>query len=455
MIVRTRKLKIVRKKTDNPLEDLLELKRKKEILFSACIGSQEEERFLSFVRDIEDFLQIQGAPHLCVAKGFEKNFQPAVIEEMKEVWKKYERMERNGAPSATLHQFSMAYSIEDAQLEWTKKSCFLDLLRLYDANEQNTNASIRRNFGVKILLWMDLYLERIFSDIQRSKANPKIVFYGPITKHEFYFLYFLFQLGCDTCYLASKEASMNSIGKLKRYMDFSVLEKFPAIPEKTVIDSRINRKDEKNIYGEAKQNIREDEVRSIPRTEKTYEQLATMSESVVMINVYDFEKQIIGRGSGVVINTQGFIITNCHVLVEGTVFEILFENESYSYFCDQVIKYHTEYDLALLKIERKTKPVPVGSGAPLARGQKIVAIGSPLGLFNTISDGIVSGFRSFKQCEMIQITAPISPGSSGGALLDLYGELAGITTAGLDGQNLNLAVPVQYVKRFAHNFIGK
>ena len=71
-----------------------------------------------------------------------------------------------------------------------------------------------------------------------------------------------------------------------------------------------------------------------------------------------------------------------------------------------------------------------------------MAIGSPLGLMNTISDGIVAGFRNFKDEKFIQITAPISPGSSGGALLDRYGYLVGITSAGyLEGQNLNLAVP--------------
>ncbi|WP_242972864.1 S1C family serine protease [Anaeromicrobium sediminis] len=89
----------------------------------------------------------------------------------------------------------------------------------------------------------------------------------------------------------------------------------------------------------------------------------------------------------------------------------------------------------------------------LVRGQKIIAIGSPLGLFNTISDGIVSGFREFDYIKMVQITAPISPGSSGGALINMHGKLVGITTAGLDGQNLNMAVPDQYIKEFVGNVL--
>ena len=92
--------------------------------------------------------------------------------------------------------------------------------------------------------------------------------------------------------------------------------------------------------------------------------------------------------------------------------------------------------------------------APLVRGQKVVAIGSPLGLFNSISDGIVSGFREINGIPMIQFTAPISSGSSGGALLDMYGRLVGLITAGFDkGQNLNLAVPSEKIYPFAENFI--
>jgi len=76
-----------------------------------------------------------------------------------------------------------------------------------------------------------------------------------------------------------------------------------------------------------------------------------------------------------------------------------------------------------------------------------------LGLINTVSDGIISGFRQMNEVSMIQFTAPTSPGSSGGALLDLYGNLIGILTAGFDGQNLNLAVDYQTVLTFVRGFI--
>ena len=84
----------------------------------------------------------------------------------------------------------------------------------------------------------------------------------------------------------------------------------------------------------------------------------------------------------------------------------------------------------------------------------MVAIGSPLGLFNSVSDGIISGFRQLEMVSMIQFTAPVSHGSSGGALLDLYGELIGLITAGYDdGQNLNLAVDYQTISQFVRGLL--
>ena len=86
-------------------------------------------------------------------------------------------------------------------------------------------------------------------------------------------------------------------------------------------------------------------------------------------------------------------------------------------------------------------------------GDTVYAIGSPLGLFNSVSDGIISGFRQINDVDMIQFTAPISHGSSGGAVLNMAGELIGISTAGFDqGQNINLAVGYENIRLFARGF---
>jgi serine protease Do len=90
--------------------------------------------------------------------------------------------------------------------------------------------------------------------------------------------------------------------------------------------------------------------------------------------------------------------------------------------------------------------VTIGTAETLKTGQKVYAIGSPQGLELTISDGIVSGMRSLPQGRVIQTTAPISPGSSGGPLFDAYGRLVGIMTFQHRlGQNLNFAVPADWI----------
>ena len=131
------------------------------------------------------------------------------------------------------------------------------------------------------------------------------------------------------------------------------------------------------------------------------------------------------------------------------------ENDEQVYITSEVVKYHSVLDLAIIRIERTLTPLPIYRGSKkLVRGQKVVAIGSPLGLFNSVSDGIISGFRNIRDVEMIQFTAPVSHGSSGGALLNMQGQVIGISTAGIDsGQNINLAVGYESILMFAQSFI--
>lgn len=155
------------------------------------------------------------------------------------------------------------------------------------------------------------------------------------------------------------------------------------------------------------------------------------------------------------ISEDGCILTNFHVVSDGAYYRVQLEGETETHPTNELLKYHSLSDLAMLRIDRRCRPVPLmKKGETLVRGQKVVAIGSPLGLFNSVSDGIISGFREIDGRSMIQFTAPTSHGSSGGALLNLYGELIGILTAGFDnGQNLNLAVDVQTILPFCRGFL--
>lgn len=186
-----------------------------------------------------------------------------------------------------------------------------------------------------------------------------------------------------------------------------------------------------------------------------YEELAKRASSVVMIGVYNKKKECFKTGSGVMISSKGYILTNFHVACEAAYYGIRLEEEEHIFYTDELIKYNQYHDLAILRVDRPREPIPIYQGKKeLVRGQKVVAIGSPLGLFNTVSDGIISGFRRMEDVSMIQFTAPTSHGSSGGALLDLYGNLIGILTAGYDdGQNLNLAVDYKTVWTFSKGFL--
>lgn len=192
------------------------------------------------------------------------------------------------------------------------------------------------------------------------------------------------------------------------------------------------------------------------RTEMSFEQLAQLASSVVMIMVHDKRGEPFASGSGIMIGRKGYILTNNHVLTEGSFFTVRIENDDNHYRADQIIKYNQVLDLAVIRIDRALVPLPIYKGPQkLVRGQKVVAIGSPLGLFNSVSDGIIAGFRVLDDVDMIQYTAPTSPGSSGGAVLNMYGEVIGISTAiAREAQGINWAVGYEFINLFTQGFIG-
>lgn len=181
-----------------------------------------------------------------------------------------------------------------------------------------------------------------------------------------------------------------------------------------------------------------------PTTEKNGEQLfAELSRSTARITVHDVSGRTVGLGSGVVVGT-GQVVTNCHVATAGGTLSVKVGGEQFSASVEVADE---EYDLCRLSVSGLTAPaVPIGSIDSLRTGQKVYAIGAPQGLELTISDGIVSGMRNLPQGRVIQTTAPISPGSSGGPLFDAFGRLVGIMTfQHRTGQNLNFAVPADWI----------
>ncbi|OJV66622.1 MAG: hypothetical protein BGO41_04145 [Clostridiales bacterium 38-18] len=175
-----------------------------------------------------------------------------------------------------------------------------------------------------------------------------------------------------------------------------------------------------------------------------------VSPAVVYIETFDANGDLLGTGSGMNVEANGKIFTNFHVIEGASKITVKFV-EGKSYEVVALYAYDADRDVAVLKINGTGLPTVVfGNSASLENGEEILTIGSPIGLENTISDGLISNrSRTLEGQNYLQISAPISPGSSGGALVNLYGEVVGITSAQfVSGQNLNLAIPINEVKRF-------
>src|SRR3989338_1030890 len=169
-------------------------------------------------------------------------------------------------------------------------------------------------------------------------------------------------------------------------------------------------------------------------------------------------------GSGVIVDKEGMIITNAHVVhMASNIFVILSDGTSVQ---GKVVYENPADDLAIIKIDspKPLKVVKLGREDDILIGETVVAIGNPLGLENSVTVGIISGkereiysSRGEKVSdELIQIDATINPGNSGGALLNLNGELVGINVAVVqNSQSIGFAVPVKKIKQaleaHAHN----
>lgn len=188
-----------------------------------------------------------------------------------------------------------------------------------------------------------------------------------------------------------------------------------------------------------------------PGTDLTVEQVGEESKSVALINILNETGKVIASGSGFVVSSDGKIITNYHVIEGASNIQVVFPDKS-TYTTTTVLRADKEQDLAELKINANgLTALTLGDSDGLHLGQSIVAIGSPQGLQNTLSTGVVSSTArdDGKGHSYIQISAPIDHGSSGGALFDMHGDVVGVTSYGYNSTaSLNLAIPSNTVKTF-------
>lgn len=173
--------------------------------------------------------------------------------------------------------------------------------------------------------------------------------------------------------------------------------------------------------------------------QETEQVVKKCSDAVVLIFVSDSGKET-SLGSGFVITPDGKIVTNYHVIKDATKALVKLTNGAF-FPVESVLASDSAEDLAIVKVAGRNLPtLKMANSDTVQVGERVVAIGSPLGLESTVSDGIVSALRKEQTAAWIQTTAPVSPGNSGGPLLRLDGGVVGVITWGLKlGQNLNFA----------------
>jgi len=188
--------------------------------------------------------------------------------------------------------------------------------------------------------------------------------------------------------------------------------------------------------------------------------VAQLGESVVMI------RTPVGLGSGFIIHPDGYVVTNDHVVAGERIISVTRfrkdKNElvKENYDNVRIVATGGNIDLALLKIEVQSKKIkfpslPLGNSEELKQGERVFAIGSPLGLERSVSEGIVSLRNRIIQSRLhIQTTAEISPGNSGGPLFNYRGQVIGVNnmkvvSAGAEG--LGFSIPVRQLKTFLEN----
>ena len=186
--------------------------------------------------------------------------------------------------------------------------------------------------------------------------------------------------------------------------------------------------------------------------ELSHSEAAGLSGSVVMIEAPEFPGMKGIQGSGIAVSEDGFIVTCFGLIRDAMQINVKVEGDDRTYY-GRVIKYHNEHDLAVLRIERRLEPLPMAKTA-LYRGQKLYFIGSSGTGRNLVSEGSITGFKSFYNGEAIQFTSAFFAGSTGGALINAQGELIGMCYGSIYGLHaVDLAVSSRVIEPFVKGFV--
>jgi S1-C subfamily serine protease len=170
------------------------------------------------------------------------------------------------------------------------------------------------------------------------------------------------------------------------------------------------------------------------------------SDAVVLIAVSSPDGDRLG--SGFFISRDGKFVTNYHVIKGAEKVVVKLRNGT-AFLPQRIVNLDPAKDIAVIQIDRNSPAYfPLGNSNEVASGERVLTIGNPQGLENTVADGLISSIRMNEAgMKIFQISVPLSNGSSGGPLINMKGEAIGITTASMAvGESLNFAVPINYVR---------
>lgn len=166
-------------------------------------------------------------------------------------------------------------------------------------------------------------------------------------------------------------------------------------------------------------------------------------KSVLFLEMFDDKDELVGTASGFIIEDGNTMVTNYHVIENACSIVAWTADYKESYAVETLLAYSVSKDLAVLKCDTggSVQPLKMGDSDNVSQGDRVYAVGYPLGVANTLSEGIVSSRYVEDDVDYLQITAAISQGSSGGAILNENAEVVGVASAYyVNGQNLNLAI---------------